>query len=120
MHADAGRSSWELADWAGTSEAMTNRVYRHRLRQVSAILPVDEPSEQEEVRNGEHWAHSEWQHGPRRHQNPLHSYLEVSERPAPRARGPPRLQMAIYNAGDGLPAPKRDAVVAVECPSEPG
>ncbi|MDH4277404.1 MAG: hypothetical protein OEW83_04900, partial [Acidimicrobiia bacterium] len=42
MQADAGRSSWELADWAGTSEAMINRVYRHRLRRVSVVLPVDE------------------------------------------------------------------------------
>ncbi len=36
MQADAGRSSWELADWAGTSEAMVNRVYRHRLRRCRA------------------------------------------------------------------------------------
>jgi hypothetical protein len=42
MQADAGRSSWELADWAGTSEAMINQTYRHRLRRVSAVLPVDE------------------------------------------------------------------------------
>ena len=47
MQADAGRSSWELADWAGTSEAMINRVYRHRLRRVSVVLPVDEWSDDE-------------------------------------------------------------------------
>ena len=35
MQADAGHSSWEIADWAGTSEAMISEVYRHRLRQVS-------------------------------------------------------------------------------------
>jgi hypothetical protein len=42
MQADVGRSSWELADWAGTSEAMINRTYRHRLRRVTTILPVDD------------------------------------------------------------------------------
>lgn len=42
MQADAGRSSWELSDWAGTSEAMINRIYRHRLRRVSSVTPVDE------------------------------------------------------------------------------
>ncbi len=42
MQADAGRSSWDLADWAGTSEAMINRVYRLRLRRVTSVLPVDE------------------------------------------------------------------------------
>ena len=52
MQADAGRSSWELADWAGTSEAMINRVYRHRLQRVSAILRVDEPYEPDGVQNG--------------------------------------------------------------------
>lgn len=39
--ADAGRSAWEIADWAGTSEAMVSRVYRHQLRRVSPIVPVD-------------------------------------------------------------------------------
>lgn len=42
MQADAGRSSWEIADWAGTSEAMVSRIYRHRLRRVSALRPVHE------------------------------------------------------------------------------
>ena len=37
--ADAGRSSWEIADWAGTSEAMISSRYRHRLRRVSLLLP---------------------------------------------------------------------------------
>ena len=41
MQADAGRSSWELADWAGTSEQMINQIYRHRLRRVSVVLPVE-------------------------------------------------------------------------------
>lgn len=39
--ADAGRTSWEIADWAGTSEAMISSRYRHRLQRVSNILPVD-------------------------------------------------------------------------------
>jgi len=38
MQADAGRSSWDISDWAGTSEAMINRVYRHRLRRVATLL----------------------------------------------------------------------------------
>ena len=42
MQADAGLSSWDIADWAGTSEAMINRVYRHRLHRVSRVLPADE------------------------------------------------------------------------------
>lgn len=37
MQADAGHSSWEIADWAGTSEAMISEVYRQRLRRVSAL-----------------------------------------------------------------------------------
>ncbi len=41
MQADAGRSSWEIADWAGTSERMITEVYRHRLRRVSGLRPVD-------------------------------------------------------------------------------
>ena len=40
LQADAGASSWEIADWAGTSEAMISRVYRHRLRRVSVLRPV--------------------------------------------------------------------------------
>ena len=41
MQANAGHSSWEIADWAGTSETMISDVYRHRLRRVSNIQPVD-------------------------------------------------------------------------------
>lgn len=40
MQADAGHSSWEIADWAGTSEAMISEVYRHRLRRVSVLGPI--------------------------------------------------------------------------------
>jgi integrase len=70
--ADAGRSSWELAVWAGTSEAMINRVYRHRLRRVSAILPVDEMSGPSRMRpkmasKRLRWARSARQDGPRSH-----------------------------------------------------
>jgi len=39
MQADSGYSSWEIADWAGTSEAMITEVYRHRLRRVSSLRP---------------------------------------------------------------------------------
>lgn len=39
--ADAGRTSWEIADWAGTSEAMISSRYRHRLRRVSRLRPAD-------------------------------------------------------------------------------
>ena len=39
--ADRGRSSWEIADWAGTSERMISDVYRHQLTQVSALTPGD-------------------------------------------------------------------------------
>ncbi len=39
--ADVGASAWEIADWAGTSEAMISRVYRHRLRRVSALRSID-------------------------------------------------------------------------------
>ncbi len=39
--ADRGRSSWEIADWAGTSERMISDVYRHQLTQVSALTPCD-------------------------------------------------------------------------------
>jgi integrase len=38
--ADAGRTSWEIADWAGTSEAMISSRYRHRLRQKSTLRPI--------------------------------------------------------------------------------
>ena len=40
--AEAGRTSWEIADWAGTSETMISSRYRHRLRRVSLLLPVDD------------------------------------------------------------------------------
>jgi integrase len=42
LQADVGRSSWEIADWAGTSEAMVSRIYRHRIRRVSALRPADD------------------------------------------------------------------------------
>lgn len=47
VQADAGRSSWDISDWAGTSEAMINRVYRHRLRRVASLLPADDRSRQD-------------------------------------------------------------------------
>ena len=40
LQADAGRSSWEIADWAGTSERMVSDVYRHRLRATAALQPI--------------------------------------------------------------------------------
>ncbi len=43
QQADAGRSTWEIADWAGTSEEMISRVYRHRLRRVASLRPVMRP-----------------------------------------------------------------------------
>ncbi|MEM7026410.1 MAG: tyrosine-type recombinase/integrase [Pseudomonadota bacterium] len=43
QQADAGRTSWEIADWAGTSEAMISSRYRHRLRRTSKLLPADPP-----------------------------------------------------------------------------
>ncbi|MGB5760870.1 MAG: tyrosine-type recombinase/integrase [Acidimicrobiales bacterium] len=39
--ADRGRSSWQIADWAGTSERMISSVYRHQLTQVSDLMPGD-------------------------------------------------------------------------------
>ena len=42
LQADAGRSSWEIADWAGTSEAMISGRYRHKLRRVAALQPIDD------------------------------------------------------------------------------
>lgn len=39
--ADAGWSSFEIADWAGTSEKMISERYRHRLRRVSRLRPGD-------------------------------------------------------------------------------
>lgn len=41
LQADAGRSSWEIADWARTSEATGSRIYRHRLRRLSTLQPAD-------------------------------------------------------------------------------
>jgi integrase len=40
MQADAGHSSWEIADWTGTSEAMISEVCRHRLRLLAALRPA--------------------------------------------------------------------------------
>lgn len=37
--ADAGWSSFEIADWAGTSEQMISDRYRHRLRRISRLQP---------------------------------------------------------------------------------
>ncbi len=40
--AELGRyTSWELADWAGTSERMISTRYRHKLRKVIHLRPVD-------------------------------------------------------------------------------
>jgi len=39
--ADRGRTSWQIADWAGTSERMISGVYRHQLTQVSELTPED-------------------------------------------------------------------------------
>ena len=39
LQAEAGRSSFEIADWAGTSEEMISRVYRHRLKRVTELKP---------------------------------------------------------------------------------
>lgn len=39
LQADAGQSSWEIADWAGTSERMISDVYRHRLSGVARLRP---------------------------------------------------------------------------------
>lgn len=41
LQADAGRSTWEIADWAGTSEAMISARYRHRLGRVASLRPAD-------------------------------------------------------------------------------
>lgn len=40
LQAEAGASAWEIADWAGTSEAMISRIYRHQLRRVSGLRPA--------------------------------------------------------------------------------
>ncbi len=38
--ADVGHTSWEIADWAGTSEAMISSTYRHQLRKVSPLRSI--------------------------------------------------------------------------------
>lgn len=40
--ADSGRSSWEIADWAGTSERMISETYRHQLKGISGLTPADD------------------------------------------------------------------------------
>ncbi len=40
--ADSGRSSWEIADWAGTSERMISETYRHQLKEISDLTPADD------------------------------------------------------------------------------
>lgn len=51
--ADQGHSSFAIADWAGTSEAMISSRYRHRLRQVAALRPVELGDRQSEALNPE-------------------------------------------------------------------
>ncbi len=55
--ADAGRSAWEIADWAGTSEAMISRVYRHKFRRVADLTPVEHEDDdgQEDEQPGAKW-----------------------------------------------------------------
>jgi integrase len=38
---DAGHESWQVADWAGTSERMIAEIYRHRLTRVASISSVN-------------------------------------------------------------------------------
>ncbi|MEZ5409129.1 MAG: site-specific integrase [Acidimicrobiales bacterium] len=38
--ADMGHSSWQIADWAGTSERMISERYRHKLSGISSLGPV--------------------------------------------------------------------------------
>jgi site-specific recombinase XerD len=38
---DAGHETWQVADWAGTSERMISDIYRHRLTRVSTVGPVN-------------------------------------------------------------------------------
>ncbi len=42
FQADAGKSSWEIADWAGTSERMIAETYRHQLKAIPDLTPADE------------------------------------------------------------------------------
>lgn len=37
---DQGAESWEVADWAGTSERMIELIYRHRTTRVSRLAPL--------------------------------------------------------------------------------
>lgn len=39
--ADLGRSSWQIADWCGSSERLISDIYRHRLSDVSDLMPAD-------------------------------------------------------------------------------
>ncbi len=41
LQADNGANAWEIADWAGTSQMMVDRVYRHRLRRIAGLLPFE-------------------------------------------------------------------------------
>ncbi len=38
---DAGHDTWQVADWAGTSERMIEMVYRHRLTRVAQLGPIE-------------------------------------------------------------------------------
>jgi len=38
--ADAGHTSWEIANWAGTSVARISSTYRHQLRKISSLRPI--------------------------------------------------------------------------------
>ncbi len=37
---DQGAETWEVADWAGTSERMIELIYRHRTSRVSRLAPL--------------------------------------------------------------------------------
>lgn len=39
--ADLGRSSWQIADWCGSSERLISDTYRHRLSELSDLTPAD-------------------------------------------------------------------------------
>lgn len=38
---ESGRSASQVADWAGTSERMIYKHYRHKLREVVEVDPLD-------------------------------------------------------------------------------
>lgn len=38
---DAGHDTWQVADWAGTSERMIEMVYRHRLTRITHLGPIE-------------------------------------------------------------------------------